>query len=92
MLGIEKGSEDSGRHTRKVGPGKKKAENVPWKGSRDTTPTGKACASECGAPTFWELTGRSRQPGLAVGGDGDRRVPEEQRPGTGNQMEVSRVP
>lgn len=47
MLGIEKGSEDSGRHTRKVGPGgKKKAKNVPWKGPRDTTPIGKECASE----------------------------------------------
>lgn len=35
---------------------------------------------------FETLNGSSRQPGLAVGGDGDRRIPEEQRPGKGNQM------
>lgn len=35
---------------------------------------------------FEELNGRFRQPGLAVGGDGDRRSPEEQRPSKGNQM------
>lgn len=35
---------------------------------------------------FETLNGSSLQPGLAVRGDGDRRIPEERRPGKDNQM------